>query len=60
MKKENVTIGLACFFAGMVAGFFIAPMKGGVYCGNNNTTCCGSKEIDSNKEAVEKELQGEI
>ena len=33
---EKVLLGAACFFAGAVAGFLIAPIKKGIYCGNNN------------------------
>ncbi|MCI8374391.1 MAG: hypothetical protein HFI29_02990 [Lachnospiraceae bacterium] len=38
-KKEKLLLGLTCFFAGMVIGFFSAPIKKGisVSCGNNNT-----------------------
>ena len=35
-KREEKLLGLACFFGGMVAGFLIAPIKRGIYCGNNN------------------------
>ena len=38
-KKEKILLGLACFFAGVTMGFFLAPIKKGVSvsCGNNNT-----------------------
>ena len=36
MKKESLLVGTACFFAGVVAGFMIAPIKNGIVCGNNN------------------------
>lgn len=36
--KEKVLLGLTCFLGGVVAGFFIAPIKKGIYCGNN----CGN------------------
>lgn len=38
-KKEKLLLALACFFAGMVFGFYSAPIKKGisVSCGNNNT-----------------------
>lgn len=38
-KKEKLLLALACFFAGMVLGFYSAPIKKGisVSCGNNNT-----------------------
>lgn len=37
--KEKILLGCACFFAGMVLGFYSAPIKKGisVSCGNNNT-----------------------
>ena len=35
-KNEKILLGAACFFAGAVAGFLIAPIKKGIYCGNNN------------------------
>ena len=34
-NKEKVLFGVACFLGGMVAGFLIAPIKKGIYCGNN-------------------------
>lgn len=38
-KKEKLLLALTCFFAGMVFGFYSAPIKKGisVTCGNNNT-----------------------
>ncbi|MBE6051486.1 MAG: hypothetical protein E7214_12780 [Clostridium sp.] len=36
-RKEQILLGTACFFAGVVAGFFIAPIKKGMYCCNNTT-----------------------
>lgn len=38
-KREKLLLALACFFAGMVVGFYSAPIKKGisVTCGNNNT-----------------------
>ncbi len=37
-KKEKLLLALACFFAGMVIGFYSAPIRKGisVSCGNNN------------------------
>ena len=44
----NVTnrflLGTTCFFAGMVAGFLFAPIKKGIYCGNNSGNVLGSRE----------------
>lgn len=35
-NREKILLGTACFFAGMVAGFLIAPIKKGIHCGNNS------------------------
>ena len=35
-KHQLTALAAACFFGGMVAGFLLAPIKRGVYCGNNN------------------------
>lgn len=43
-KDEKILLGAACFLGGMVAGFLIAPIKKGVYCGNNNGNYVGTKE----------------
>ncbi|MDC4239591.1 hypothetical protein NE398_05350 [Clostridium tertium] len=37
-NKEKILLGLTCFLGGVVAGFIIAPIKQGVYLGNN----CGN------------------
>ena len=42
--KEKVLLGLACFLGGVVAGFLIAPIKEGIYCGNNNGNYLGKDE----------------
>lgn len=34
--SEKVLLTAASFLAGMVAGFLLAPIKKGVYCGNHN------------------------
>ena len=50
---EKVLLGAACFFAGAVAGFLIAPIKKGIYCGNNNGNNYGdSSEENENDEDV--------
>ena len=50
---EKVLLGAACFFAGAVAGFLIAPIKKGIYCGNNNCNNYGdSSEENENDEDV--------
>lgn len=43
-NNEKALLGLTCFLGGVVAGFLIAPIKKGIYCGNNNVHCVGSKE----------------
>lgn len=43
-NNEKVLFGAVCFLSGVVAGFLIAPIKKGIYCGNNNGNCVGSKE----------------
>ena len=35
-KKNTILVSLVCFLSGIVIGFFLAPAKGGVSCGNNN------------------------
>lgn len=47
-NNEKILLGAACFLGGVVAGFLIAPIKKGVYCGNNNGNYVGTKEeLDS-------------
>ncbi|WP_294358027.1 hypothetical protein [uncultured Clostridium sp.] len=58
-NKEKFLLGAACFFGGMVAGFLIAPIKKGLYCGNNNGNNFPSKEdmekfIDNLKDGEKK------
>lgn len=48
--KEKLLLGAACFFAGAVAGFLLAPIKNGIYCGNNN----GNNYLGKDEE-IEKE-----
>ncbi len=43
-NNEKVLFGAACFLGGVVAGFLLAPIKKGIYCGNNNGNSAGSKE----------------
>ncbi len=33
---EKVLIILCCLLLGMIKGFFLAPIKKGISCGNNN------------------------
>ena len=48
---EKVLLGAACFFAGAVAGFLIAPIKKGSYCVNNNGNNYGES---SEEEAIDE------
>lgn len=52
-KNEKILLGAACFFAGAVAGFLIAPIKKGIYCGNNNGNNCMNKDEEENDELNE-------
>ena len=38
-NKEKALLGVACFLGGVVSGFLIAPIKKGIYLGNN----CGNQ-----------------
>ncbi len=35
MMEKRLVMGV-CLLAGMVLGFMMAPVKKGIYCGNNN------------------------
>lgn len=48
MKDNQKLLGLSCFLGGIVVGFLIAPIKGGMYFGNN----CGNQV--SNAEDLKK------
>lgn len=52
-KNEKILLGAACFFAGAVAGFLIAPIKKGIYCGNNNGNNYRNKDEEENDELNE-------
>lgn len=52
-KNEKILLGAACFFAGVVAGFLIAPIKKGIYCGNNNGNNYMNKDEEENDELNE-------
>ncbi len=56
-NNEKILLGTACFLGGVVAGFLIAPIKKGVYCGNNNGNCVGAKE--DLEEIIDKNLDNE-
>lgn len=57
-RKEQILLGTSCFFAGVVAGFLIAPIKKGMYCGNNTTNYLKDpeelKEVNSVIEEAEE------
>ncbi|MGG7165351.1 hypothetical protein [Clostridium ihumii] len=50
-NNEKILLGTTCFLAGIVGGFLIAPIKKGIYCGNNNGN------LFANKEDLEKFLK---
>lgn len=54
-NKEKTLLCLTCFLGGVVAGFFIAPIKKGIYCGNN----CGNhvKSIEELKELANNNIE---
>ena len=56
-NNEKILLGTACFLGGVVAGFLIAPIKKGVYCGNNNGNYVGRKE--DLEEIIDKNLDNE-
>ena len=35
-KRFFILLAIACFQAGVILGFLLAPIKKGVYCGNHN------------------------
>ena len=45
-NNEKILFGVACFLGGVVTGFLIAPIKKGMYCGNN----CGNHNVVSKEE----------
>lgn len=45
-NNEKILLGVACFLGGVVAGFLIAPIKKGMYFGNN----CGNHHVVSKEE----------
>lgn len=53
-NNEKVLLGLSCFLGGVVAGFLIAPIKNGLYFGNN----CGNhvSKAEDLKEIAENNL----
>lgn len=59
-NNEKILLGAACFFAGAVMGFLIAPIKKGIYCGNNSGNNYLGKEEDIEKEEVLNEITREL
>lgn len=58
-KNEKILLGAACFFAGAVAGFLIAPIKKRIYCGNNRGNNYGDNDEENNtadKDELDKVL----
>lgn len=55
-NKEKVLFGVACFLGGMVAGFLIAPIKKGIYCGNNNGNYLGREEEEKDITEENKDI----
>lgn len=61
---DKLLLGTACFLGGVVAGFLIAPIKKGMYFGNN----CGNnfknaeqlkKIIETSVKAVSDDVESE-
>ena len=58
--KEKVLLGAACFFAGAVVGFLLAPVKKGIYCGNNSGNTYGPGEEETVKDELEEKRMKRI
>lgn len=50
--KEKILFASTFFLGGVVVGFLIAPIKKGIYCGNNNGNYLGRDE--EKKEPIEE------
>lgn len=48
-KSTAIWMSISMFFMGMVIGFMLAPIKKGIYCGNNNTNCGSSNSVKNNE-----------
>ena len=48
-EKEAKLLGVAFFLGGVITGFLIAPIKKGMYFGNN----CGNTFADNDKTSVD-------
>lgn len=49
-RKMTTLIGLVCLLAGVIVGFLLAPVKKGIYCGNNNGNSYGGWGYDDEEE----------
>ena len=43
---EKILVILCCILLGMIKGFFLAPIKKGINCGNNNGNTYNSMDDD--------------
>lgn len=55
-NKETLLLSTTCFLAGIVAGFLIAPIKKGVYCGNNNGNNFSKNKNDKLEDKIIDEI----
>ena len=55
-NKEKILLGLTCFLGGVVGGFLLAPIKGGICCANNNGNYYGKDEEENDTEEKDKDL----
>lgn len=58
--NEKVALGLACFFAGTVVGFLIAPIKKKICFENNDKNNYVDNENKEGKEKSEEDITNEI
>lgn len=57
-NKEFYMAGTILFLIGILVGFFFAPIKKGIYCGNNNGNAyCYEKEEMSKKDCKKKDCK---
>lgn len=47
-KSTGILSAVVCFLAGIIVGFFIAPIKKGIYCGNYNGNQFGETKNNEN------------
>lgn len=57
-KSTGIIFGAAVFFAGVICGFFLSPIKKGIYIGNNSGNNCGS--YNSLPPLVHKEHENDL